>query len=287
MPAALPPSPSTVPPTSIGSSATTRDGLTLHTRSWTAPDPWATMVLVHGLGEHAGRYEHVGAHFVASGIEVFAYDQRGFGQSEGTRAYVDSFSQFLDDLEDRIAAVRTEGRPLIVLGHSMGGLVVAAYAVSDRPAVDAVVLSAPALGADVPKWQRVASRLLHRVSPKLSVPGNIDPVSLSHDVEVQHDYRDDPLVEKNTTVNLGHEMFSAMQDTTAALHRLTTPTLVVHGTADSLVAARFSAPLGPLPNVRRELYPRLRHELFNEPEYPRVLADITTWLTATMGENQS
>ncbi len=241
------------------------------------------MVLVHGLGEHAGRYEHVGAHFAAAGIEVFAYDQRGFGQSEGTRAYLDSFSQFLDDLEDRIAAVRTESRPLILFGHSMGGLVAAAYAVSDRPAADVLVLSAPALGADVPKWQRLASKLLHRVSPKLSVPGNIDPEALSHDVVVQHDYRDDPLVEKNTTVNLGHEMFAAMESTTAALDRLTAPTLVVHGTADPLVAARFSAPLGPLDNVRRELYPGLRHELFNEPEYPEILADVTTWLTATIG----
>ncbi len=256
----------------------TRDGLVQYRRHWPAVDPWAALLLIHGIGEHSGRYQHVGDHFSAAGIDVTAIDLRGFGESGGRRAYVDSFSQYLDDVEDRLAEVRVAGLPTVLLGHSMGGLVGSRYAQSDRPQPDYLVLSAPSLGAEVPAWQRVLSRLLHKVVPKLSIPGKIDPTVLSIDEAVQQGYVDDPLVETSATVNLGHEMFSAMDAATAEVAKVRVPTLVLHGGDDTLVHAKFSAPLGGVAGVRRELLPGLRHEIFNEPNHAETLDRVVEWL---------
>ena len=122
-------------------SATTRDGIRLLTRHWASalPVPRGAVLLVHGLGEHSGRYEEVGDQFVGAGFEVFAWDHRGFGASGGERAYLDRFSEFHDDVEDRLATVRTaipQGTPVVLYGHSLGGLIALGYCESDRAQPD-------------------------------------------------------------------------------------------------------------------------------------------------------
>ncbi|MGI9600451.1 MAG: lysophospholipase [Acidimicrobiales bacterium] len=262
----------------------TRDGLTLLERHWPASDPRATVIIVHGLGEHCGRYEHVGAALVEAGYDTVAFDLRSFGRSGGrTRSYVDSFDQFLDDLEDQIATAASDQRPLVVLGHSMGGLIAAAYATSSRPQPDAYVVSAPPLGVEVPRWQRIMSKLLTRWAPRIAIPNDIDSETLSRDVAVQQGYDADRLVQHQVTVRLGAEMFRAMDDTVAALDRINTPMLVLHGAEDPLVPPRFSASLGGVPSVRRELLPGLRHEIFNEPEQLEVVARVVDWMNETVG----
>jgi len=144
--------------TSIIDYGVTRDGLTQLRRRWKAAGTARAIVLiVHGISEHSGRYEAVGQQLAEAGFHVVAYDHRGHGQSGGRRTYVDSFDELLDDLEDHLSEVRQLGLPVVVLGHSMGGLIATAYAVSSRPQPHYLVLSAPALGAEVPSWQRVAA----------------------------------------------------------------------------------------------------------------------------------
>lgn len=243
------------------------------------------MVLVHGIGEHSGRYEHVGAAFAAAGVDVLAHDLRGFGRSGGTRAYVDSFDDHLADIEPLITDRRALGVPVILMGHSLGGLVSVSYLVSTRTQPDFVVLSAPALAAELPGWQRAGAPLLGSIIPKLKIPADFDGSVLSRDPEVQRAYEEDPLRVGSTTARLGREILRAMVRVNARLDRLELPTYVFHGSDDTLVPPSASAPLGLLPNVTRRLWPGLRHECLNEPERDDVLAEIIAWLDAQLTEH--
>lgn len=257
----------------------TRDGATQLRRQWKAEgDAQAVVVVVHGISEHCGRYEHVGAQFAKSGFHTVAFDHRGHGGSAGPRTYIDSFSDFLDDVEDHLATARRTGLPVVMLGHSMGGLISAAYATDDRPQADLLVLSAPALAAEVPGWQRFLAPKLSQLAPKLFVPSAPNPAILSRDVDVQQGYVNDPLIRTGATARLGAEMFRVMEETAARLDRISMPTLVMHGEADELVPAFASVGFEGLAGVERRTYPGLRHEIFNEPEGPALLADVTEWI---------
>lgn len=256
----------------------TRDGLTQLRRHWAVETPVAAMLLVHGIGEHTGRYEHVGDHFAAKGIDVLAADNRGHGQSGGKRGHVDSFDQFLDDVEDLLVERRTLGVPVVLFGHSLGGLICSTYLVSDRPQPDLAVLSAPALGAEVPAWQRIAAPVMHRIAPSLFIKGPIDGSILSRDPEVGAAYESDPLRVPGATAGLGQAIFTTMAATSASLDALQVPTYVLHGAADELVPPRFSAPLADVEGVTYRSWPGLRHECLNEPEQVEVMDEIAAWL---------
>ena len=130
----------------------TRDGLSQLRRYWRAPKPGAVVVIVHGIAEHSGRYEHVARQLNAANLSVVGYDQRGHGRSGGRRGHVDSMDQLHDDLEDQLAGAARLGLPTFVLGHSMGGLVTTSYALTDRPQPQGLVLSAPALALAEKAW---------------------------------------------------------------------------------------------------------------------------------------
>lgn len=240
-------------------------------------------MLVHGIGEHSGRYEHVGSFLASHGIDTLAFDNRGFGQSGGRRAFVDSFSQYLDDVEDLIAERRTLGAPVVLMGHSLGGLIAATYLTSGRPGVDLAILSAPALHAEVPRWQRAMAPVMGRLAPKTFIPSKIEGELLSRDVAVQTAYTDDPLVIAGSTAGLGSEIFKTMVATSSAIGRIQVPTYVLHGADDALVPPSASEDLGRLPNVTRKVWPGLRHECLNEPEQLEVLGGINAWLDAQLG----
>lgn len=258
-------------------SATT-DGFTQLRRRWAVDTPRAAMLIVHGIGEHSGRYEHVGQFFAEYGIDTLSYDQRGFGQSGGRRAFVKSFDQYLDDVDQLLAERRSLGVPVVLMGHSLGGLVVTTHLVSDRPQPDLAVISAPALHAEVPAWQKMLAPVLGRLAPKSHIPSKIEPELLSRDVAVQRAYVDDPLVIAGATAGLGHEIFSTMTATSSALDRVSVPAYVLHGAEDRLVPPSASEALGLLPDVTRKVWDGLRHECLNEPEQTEVLTDLVAWL---------
>jgi len=151
-------------------------------RTWERPDDaWASVLLVHGLGEHSGRYEHVGDQMAEAGLAVYAFDLPGFGRSSGRRAFVDRFDDYLDAVEEELEPLIESDLPVVLLGHSLGGLIAYRYSLSERPQPDALVLSAPALGANTPAWQQSLSPLLARVIPKVAIPNPIDGEHLSRD----------------------------------------------------------------------------------------------------------
>ena len=276
---------------SIVSHATVADGMDLLVRHWPADEAeaggawagaaWASVLIVHGLGEQSGRYEHVGDQLASAGLDVWAYDHRGNGGSGGRRGHVDRWTQLHDDLEERLRAVRAgaEGRPCVLYGHSMGGLVVAGYlTLPDRPMPDLAVLTAPGLDSTLPGWKKSLARVLSGVTPTLAVPNDIDPATLSRDPSVGERAAADPANATATTARFGAEALAEQERVRRECLRITVPTLVLHGLDDGIVPAEASEILATVPSVERRTYPGLRHELHNEPEGPQIIDEIIAWL---------
>ncbi len=258
-------------------------GQLLFRRSWLPRTAERIIILVHGYGEHSGRYEHTASDLARAGFEVHAYDQQGHGRSGGTRCHVRRFEHLLDDLEGFVAAVRAErpALPIVVVGHSMGGLLVAAYASQRNPRVAGVVTSAAALAMpeDLSRARVIAVRGLKWLAPRLSLASKLDPTALSRDPEVVRAYLEDPLVQRKITASLASEMLSAMKRTEAAA--VGVPMLLLHGEDDRICPVAGSRSFfEQLTVTQRGLhtYPGLRHEIFNEPERAAVLGDLVGWI---------
>jgi acylglycerol lipase len=257
------------------------DSPLLYLREWLAVGPpWGRVLIVHGIGEHSGRYARTALLLSEAGLDVQAFDLRGHGLSGGRRVYVRRWSDFLDDVESRLAALRRQGQPTVLFGHSMGALISLTYACSNRPAPDLLVLSAPPLKATVPAWQRVLAPVLSRVAPTMVLANPIAGEQLATDPNAAAAYFSDPLVQPRSTARLGAELFWAMKQVPGEIGRLHVPTLVIHGGDDKLVPTAGSEPLAGLPGVERRVFPGLRHETLNEPEGPEVVASIVEWLRA-------
>ncbi len=268
-----------------------RDGESLALRHWpVAGTPRASVLIIHGLGEHGGRYERAGGILAASGLEPWALDLRGFGASGGRRAYVERLDAWLDDIGDRLADLRAAGRPVVLLGHSMGALVCLCYAEADgakadgakadRPQPDLLVLSAPAIEGNVAAWKKALAGVLGRLAPGARVKNDIDGPLLSRDPAVGVDYLSDPLNVHTTTTRLGAVLLAAQRPAIAGIGRIRVPTLVIHGGADHLVPTASSEVFAGHPGIERRVLPGLAHETFNEPEGPQVVADVAAWIGA-------
>ena len=255
---------------------TAQDGTGLLLRSWPSTGaPRAAIVIVHGLGEHSGRYEHIGRQLTASGFAVVAVDLRGFGGSEGKRAYVRRFDNYLDDTQVAVDKAATLNIPVVLLGHSMGGLIALRYR-QVRDGADFLVLSAPALDARIPTAKRLAAQVLRRILPGVSLPNGITAEQLSRDPSVGEAYFTDPLVHTRTTAGLGGALLDAMALATSGA--VPVPTLVIHGEADPLVPPELSEPLAAHFGVDRVTFPEFRHESFNEEGGSEAVSVVTSWI---------
>jgi alpha-beta hydrolase superfamily lysophospholipase len=244
---------------------------------------------VHGYGEHSGRYDHVADTFTKRGATVCAYDQRGYGRSEGPRAYVDSFDRYLDDLDRVLHHVRTDvpDRPLFLFGHSMGGLVALKYVLDRTPSLEGLMLSAPAIEINpnlAPLLRRLA-QFLGRIAPRLPTTRSPEG-AISRDPAVVEAAKNDPLnYHGRVLARTGAEMLKAGAAVREQLHALTDPFLVIHGTADALASPKWSERLyerAASDDKTLQLYDGLYHETFNEPEQDEVLADLGEWLAARL-----
>lgn len=262
---------------------TAPDGTRLLLRTWCpGGDPRAAIVLIHGLGEHSGRYEHVGAHLAKAGFTVRAIDLRGFGASDGRRAYVASFDDYLADIEPHVIDLRDLELPVVMIGHSLGGLVALRFVQEARAAVDLLVLSAPMIDAVIPSRKRTAAAILGALLPRLTLPNDFNGDQFARDPAVGEAYFADPLVVHRTTLGLGAELLATMK--AARSGGVDLPTLVVHGSDDALVPAAVSEPLAALPNVERVVFPGFRHESFNEDGGIEALQTVTAWIRRNLDQ---
>ena len=264
-----------------------RDGTLLLARSWpTAGDPWGTILVIHGLGEHSGRHDATAGRFAAAGLAATSFDHRGFGASAGRRAYVAEWDDYLDDIEDRLDAGRVDGLPSAIYAHSLGGLLAADYLLSDRPRPDVAVLSAPALGGGT-AFLRAASSVLARVRPTYAISNPWNPAQIARDPAPLVVTDPDPLSVNRTTARLGRLLFDAMDRVNAGLESgggFALPTLVVHGGDDTLVPTSSTAFLERSPTTERRVYPGVRHEPHHDPfDGERIVDEMIDWLRTRMG----
>lgn len=248
--------------------------------------PSAVLLVVHGLGEHSGRYGNVVNHFVPRGYAVYALDHYGHGQSDGQREYVERFDDYIHTLKiffDQVHGWQPRP-PIFLMGHSLGGLISAVYLLDDQAGLAGAVLSAPAVKA--PKLSPallVMGRLLSVVAPKLGVLA-LDASAVSRDPEVVRAYVNDPLVfTGKTTARLGAETIAAMQRVQAGAAAITLPLLILQGGADRLVdpaGAELLYQAAGSADKTLKTYPGLYHEIYNEPEHEQVLGDVEAWLAA-------
>lgn len=278
--------PSPSPDPSSVETVAARDGTPLLTRTWPTPgEPWGTILVVHGLGEHSGRHDATGGRFAAAGLAAASYDHRGFGASGGRRAYAETWDDLLDDVEDRLDAGRIDGLPAAIYAHSLGGLVVADYLLSDRPRPDVAVLSAPALdGGNA--FLRALAAVLGRVRPTFAIGNPWDADKIARDPAPPVVTDPDPLAVGHTTARLGHQLFGAMDRVNARLEAdggFPLPTLVVHGGDDRLVPTASTAFLERFLTTERRVYPGVRHEPHHDPlDGERIVDGMIDWLRDRM-----
>ena len=260
------------------------DGTPLQIRDWPLTRPRAVVVLVHGLGEHAGRYGALAGRLNDARMAVVAADLRGHGLSGGQRGHAAAFEDLLADLDVVVAwaAASTPGRPLFLLGHSLGGLVVLRYLQARSSVAKGAVLSAPALAADAPGWAAPAARALSPLLPRIPFHNLIRPKDLSHDPEEVEAYRRDPLVHHRITPRLFAEMRRAMRLAAAEGTKLTAPLLFLLAGDDRVVRSDATlAFASSLPgDVQVRVLENQFHDLFHEAD-PGPATDATLrWLEA-------
>lgn len=252
--------------------------------------PRGVVLLVHGLGEHAGRYDHLANSLSNWGFMVCAYDQRGHGESSGVPGTLPTRTALLDDLAEVVQETRQQYAtlPLILLGHSLGGLVASRFVSLGMGRVDALVLSSPALDARLGIIQKLLLKVLSGIAPNLSVGHGLKPKFISRDPQVVKDYLADRRVHDKISPRLGQFIATAGPATVAVANQWRTPTLLMYAGADKLVnpagSRRFAkraseSKLVQPGTVTAQCFEGYYHELFNEPKPAPVFKLLKSWLT--------
>lgn len=269
------------------STFTASDGDNLALQEWPLDEDQparGVVILVHGLGEHAGRYDHVARHLNDWGFVVRGYDQYGHGESGGVRGALPSTNRLLDDLADVVDATRQRmpaGMPLILLGHSMGGLVAGRFVSLQARAVDGLVLSSPALDPGLNPLQKLLLAVVPKVAPNLTLGNGLDASYISHDPATVEAYRADPLVHDRISGRLARFIADNGAATVACAPQWTVPTLLMYAGADKLVnpaGSRAFAAKAPRAVVQSRCFEQHYHELFNELDRAPVFAHLKEWL---------
>lgn len=266
--------------------------------AWQSTKPRALVLLVHGLGEHAGRYDHVASILRSWNFEVCAFDQRGHGQSGGKPGVMPIDNALLHDLADVVDETRAQcpGAPLILLGHSLGGLVASRFVSLGIRPVDALVLSSPALSISMSVFQKLMLTVLPRLLPNTTVGNGLDPQFLSHDDRVVQAYQADRRVHNRISPRLGKFIAETGPKVIAAAGSWRVPTLVMYAGDDKLVNANGSRQFVAAAAKSRSAAPGavtgvcfdgLYHEIFNELQSTPVFMELKAWLDDKFKKNMA
>lgn len=245
------------------------------------------VVIVHGFGEHGGRYADLAQALAERGLTVACPDLWGHGRSSGQRGDIEHFDQYLDDLEtfaDQAIVARMPQGPCAAFGHSFGGLVTAQWAIRNPARFRSIILQAPLLGVGfpVPRWKERLAIVLNAWWPRVALPIGLDPAWLSRDVSVVERYRRDPLVHNRMTLRGYAALAQAMRQAFGDVAKLTAPTLLLYGTADRVVSLKACQEFFEALVCEKRLvsFPDCYHELHHEPACSKVLEELVRWVHA-------
>jgi alpha-beta hydrolase superfamily lysophospholipase len=271
----------------LETSYTTHDGLKLYLQASMPGEAKASVLIVHGLGEHSSRYAHLAQKMVDAGIAVFTFDGRGHGKSSQPKptAYFSNYEDYLKDIDALFGKVKNyfPNIPAFIFGHSMGGGLTAAYVLKYQPEARGIILSAAALkpADDVSKLLIAASSLVSTLAPKLKVL-KLDSSKISHDPEEVRKYNDDPLVYSDPIpARTGYELLRVMKQVDVSAGQFKHPVLLMHGTGDMLTNPKGTEEFfRKIPSTDKTFhrYPGLYHELINEFEKEEVMGDVVDWI---------
>jgi len=261
-------------------------------QKWTVENPKASLVLVHGLGEHSGRYGNIIKALSEKNISIYALDHRGHGMSKGKKGHIDSFSDYVNDLKHFVNMVKgwNGDMPFVMLGHSLGGVIACRYALQFGSDLDALILSSAGLvpTTPIPTALVVASKMFSKIAPKLLFSNGLDSAGLSSDRDVVDAYENDPLVHDRVSARFGAEFMAAEEECLNRAMELTMPLLIFHGSDDPIVSPEGSKIVYEKASSRdKELhvFQGLIHETMNEveAEKKKVLDVVTGWILAHVG----
>lgn len=263
---------------------TTEDGLSIYAKEWPVQWPKAVLCIVHGLGEHLGRYEHVAAYFNSRNIAVLSSDQRGHGRSEGRRGHTPDYEALLKAIDQLLkeAKSRYPNLPVFLFGHSLGGNLVLKYTLARTPKLAGLLVSAPLIlpGFPPPKILLAFATFIRSIYPAFSQSSGLKVEHLSRDKAVVEAYKNDPLVHGTITAALAVDMLAVGKELDTFSGRLSVPTLLMHGSEDKITSPEASRRFAE--RTQRDVlfkeWPGLFHELHNEPEQQDVLNYMWNWM---------
>jgi alpha-beta hydrolase superfamily lysophospholipase len=270
----------------------TNDGLDMYSKAWLPSGKARGVVcLVHGLGEHIGRYLAGGEALAEGGYILAGFDLRGFGKSGGRRGHTPSLEAYFDDIDLFLAEIakRYSELPRFLYGHSMGGILVLAYTPLRQPAVAGVISTSPGLKSAIEeqKLKVFLVKLLGSVFPTFTLKSGVDPQMLSRDPRVADEYINDPLVHFLVTAAWGKSMLRLIDLAFENAPRFPLPLLLMHGTKDELDYPRGSqmfADLAPKDKLTLKMWEGFKHELHNDPEKAEVFKTMIEWLDKHLEE---
>lgn len=260
------------------------DGLSLYAQEWTVENPKAVLALVHGMGEHSGRYAHVAAYLNGIGVSVAAIDHRGHGHSGGKRGHTPNHDQLLSDVGTLLAHARSmaKGSKVFLFGHSMGGNVVLNYALRRKDGADGVIASGPwlRLAFEPPKFEVTLAGIFRNLLPGFTQGTKLDTKAISRDAAVVKAYENDPLVHDRISVSFFLGTYEAGLWALSHAADLKLPLLIYHGTADRLTSHQASAEFAraATTDVTWRAFEGLYHECHNEPEKQQVFDLLGQWI---------
>jgi alpha-beta hydrolase superfamily lysophospholipase len=263
----------------------TNDGLNIYAKEW-KPDGnvKGVVALVHGLGEHIGRYDHVAEAFGKAGYAMVGFDQRGHGKSDGIRGY-ESYDNAMEDITRNIqnARDRYPGIPVFLYGHSLGGNLVLYYALTQKPELKGVIATSPGLATAEPLAPALlfVTKLLYRLAPSAKIKNGLDLAGLSHDPQVAEKYVADPLVHSFISPRLALDMLNAGNYCVEHASEFPLPLLLMQGTADRLVSPKRTkdfAIAAPLSKITYKEWEGFFHEMHNEPQKADVINTMIGWM---------
>lgn len=271
---------------------TTDDNLEIFAQGW-EPDqraPKAAICLVHGLGEHSGRYEHVAEAFTKDGYAMFGFDLRGHGRSGGPRGHFPSSEALLQDIDLLFthARERYPELPLILYGHSLGGILVLYYGLKRKPKVKGVIATSPGLhtALESQTGKIIAAQILGFVAPTVLLPSGLDAHAISHTQAVIDKYQQDPLVHDKISLGFGRTMLGVTKWTLEHAAEFPAPLLLMHGKEDRIAFPSSSIEFAAAAPEKSTLvlWDEGYHELHNEPEQAEVLKTMLIWMNARLNE---